>query len=113
MSPCIFCKIVAKEVPAKIAYEDESCLAFHDINPQAPLHLLVIPRKHFASAAEAGEADEALLGHLYRVAAKLAEEHQAADGYRIVVNTGLGAGQSVFHFHLHVLGGRSFRWPPG
>jgi histidine triad (HIT) family protein len=110
---CIFCKIVAGELPSKTIYTDESCIAFHDVNPQAPVHLLVIPRKHFASALEADEADEPLMGHLHRVAAKLAQQHKITDGFRVVVNTGIGAGQSVFHLHLHVLGGRPMRWPPG
>ena len=113
MSSCIFCKILAKEVPAKIVYEDASCMAFQDINPQAPVHLLVIPRKHFASAEEAEEADEAVLGHLHLIAARLAREHSISNGYRVVMNTGREAGQSVFHVHLHLLGGRAFRWPPG
>jgi len=113
MSPCIFCKILAKEVPVRIVHEDENCMAFHDINPQAPVHLLVIPRKHFPSALEADQTDEPVMGHLHRVAAQLARQFQITEGYRVVVNTGLGAGQSVFHLHLHVLGGRSFRWPPG
>ena len=110
---CIFCKILNKELPAKIAYEDSYCVAFHDINPQAPVHLLVIPRKHFASAAEAGEGDEHLLGHLHRVAAQLAEQRGLTQGHRVVMNTGAAAGQSVFHVHLHLLGGRAFLWPPG
>jgi histidine triad (HIT) family protein len=113
MSDCIFCKILAKEIPARIVHEDEASVAFHDINPQSPVHVLVIPRKHFASAAEASEADEPVIGHLHRVAAKLAGELKITDGYRTVVNTGLGAGQSVFHLHLHLLGGRPLRWPPG
>ena len=113
MAACIFCKILAKEVPARIVYEDETSVAFHDTNPQAPVHVLVIPRKHFASAEEAGEADEQVLGHLHRVAAKLAGELKITGGYRTVVNTGPGAGQSVFHLHLHLLGGRPLRWPPG
>ena len=113
MASCIFCKIAAKEMSAKIIHEDAASVAFHDMNPQAPVHILVIPRKHFASAQETEEADEPLLGHLHRVAAKLARELKITGGYRIVLNTGLGAGQSVFHFHLHLLGGRPFRWPPG
>jgi histidine triad (HIT) family protein len=113
MAQCIFCKITAKEVPARIVHEDETSVAFHDINPQAPVHVLVIPRKHFTSAEEAGEADEPVLGHLHRVAAKLARDLNLAAGYRIVVNTGAEAGQSVFHLHLHLLGGRPMRWPPG
>ena len=113
MASCIFCKILAGEMAAKIVYQDESCIAFEDINPQAPVHLLLIPRKHFASAAESEEADEPVIGHLHRVAAQLAEQHHLQDGYRTVVNTGSGAGQSVFHLHLHLLGGRPLRWPPG
>ncbi|MGH9784957.1 MAG: histidine triad nucleotide-binding protein [Terriglobia bacterium] len=113
MASCIFCKIVAKEMQARIVHEDATCIAFHDINPQAPVHVLLIPKKHFASAQEAEEADEVVLGHLHRVAAKLAGELQITGGYRTVVNTGAGAGQSVFHFHLHLLGGRPFRWPAG
>ena len=113
MTSCIFCKIVAKEMPAKIVYEDDTSVAFLDINPQAPVHILVIPRKHFASAEETEEADAPLLGHLHRVAAKLAKEFHITEGYRIVLNTGRGAGQSVFHFHLHLLGGRIFHWPAG
>lgn len=113
MVQCIFCRIMAKEIAARIVHEDETSIAFHDINPQAPVHVLVIPRKHFASAEEAGEADEPLLGHLHRVAAKLARELNLTAGYRTVVNTGAEAGQSVFHLHLHLLGGRPMRWPPG
>ena len=110
---CVFCKIVRGEAPARIIYEDASCVAFHDINPQAPVHILVIPRKHFASAGEAAAEDEALLGHLHRVAADLARQHGLAAGHRVVMNTGAAAGQTVFHVHLHLLGGRAFRWPPG
>ncbi|HWP85188.1 MAG TPA: histidine triad nucleotide-binding protein [Terriglobia bacterium] len=110
---CIFCRIAAKKSPAKIVYEDDSCVAFHDINPQAPVHVLLIPRKHFASAGEAGEEDEKVLGHLHRVAAQLAEQLKLTAGHRVVMNTGPAAGQSVFHAHLHLLGGRLFRWPPG
>jgi histidine triad (HIT) family protein len=113
MSACLFCKILAKEIPAKIVYDDESCVAFQDINPQAPVHLLVIPKKHFASTQEASATDELLIGHLHLVAAQLARQHNIAEGYRVVVNTGADAGQTVFHLHLHVLGGRSFHWPPG
>jgi histidine triad (HIT) family protein len=109
----LFCKILAKELPARIIHEDETSIAFHDISPQAPIHVLVIPRRHFASADEASEADEPIIGHLHRVAAKLARELKITDGYRTVVNTGVGAGQSVFHLHLHLLGGRPMRWPPG
>ena len=110
---CLFCKILSGQLPARSVYEDASCIAFHDINPQAPVHLLIIPRKHFASAAEAEVGDEQVLGHLHRVAAQLAAELHLTGGYRVVMNTGPGAGQSVFHVHLHLLGGRPFRWPPG
>ena len=111
---CIFCKIVAGEIPAKTIYEDELSVAFRDINPQAPTHALVIPRAHVASLSEAGEAEEAMLGHLLRVAARVAaDEGHAETGFRIVINNGAGAGQSVFHLHLHVLGGRPLKWPPG
>ena len=113
MASCIFCKIIAKEMQARIVHEDATSIAFHDIIPQAPVHVLLIPKKHFASAQEAEESDEVVLGHLHRVAAKLAGELQITGGYRTVVNTGAGAGQSVFHFHLHLLGGRTFRWPAG
>jgi histidine triad (HIT) family protein len=113
MASCIFCKIVAKEMSARLVHEDATSIAFHDINPQAPVHVLLIPKKHFASAQEAEEADEVVLGHLHRVASRLAGELKITDGYRTVVNTGAGAGQSVFHFHLHLLGGRTFRWPAG
>ena len=111
---CIFCKIVAGGIPAKKIYEDELSVAFRDINPQAPTHALVIPRAHVASLDDAGESDEALLGHLLRVAARVAaEEGHAESGYRTVINTGAGAGQTVFHIHVHVLGGRRLTWPPG
>ena len=111
---CIFCKIVAGGIPAEKVYEDELSVAFRDINPQAPTHALVIPRSHIASLSEAGEGDEALLGHLLRVAARVAAgEGHAESGYRAVINTGAGAGQSVFHVHVHVLGGRALKWPPG
>ena len=112
-STCIFCKILAQELPSKIVYEDDSCIAFHDVNPQAPVHLLLIPRKHYASAGEAEESDEVVLGHLHRVAAKLAGQFGLSEGHRVVMNTGPATGQSVFHVHLHLLGGRQFRWPPG
>jgi histidine triad (HIT) family protein len=111
---CIFCKIVAGEIPATKVYEDERAVAFRDINPQAPTHALVIPRSHIASLNEAGGADEPLLGHLLRVAARVArDEGHAEEGYRAVVNTGPRAGQTVFHVHVHVLGGRALTWPPG
>ena len=111
---CIFCKIVSGAIPATLVYEDERAVAFRDINPQAPTHALVIPRAHIASLNEAGEADDALLGHLLLVAARVAREGGHAEGgYRTVVNTGPDAGQTVFHIHVHVLAGRTLTWPPG
>ncbi|HEX8285645.1 MAG TPA: histidine triad nucleotide-binding protein [Pyrinomonadaceae bacterium] len=109
---CIFCKIVAGEIPAAKIFEDDRAVAFRDINPQAPTHALVIPRAHVASLNEAAESDEALLGHLLVVAARVAREAGHA-GFRTVINTGAEAGQSVFHVHAHVLGGRRLTWPPG
>jgi len=111
---CLFCKIAAGEVPAAKIFEDDRAVVFRDINPQAPTHALVIPRGHVASLDEAGETDEALLGHLLLVAARVArEEGLDESGYRTVINTGAGAGQTVFHIHVHLLGGRRLTWPPG
>jgi len=111
---CIFCKIVAGEIPSQKIYEDETALAFRDINPQAPTHALVIPREHIASLSAAAEADEPLLGHLLRVAARVAQdEGHAEGGFRTVINNGADAGQTVFHIHVHVLAGRRLSWPPG
>ena len=111
---CLFCRIIAGEVPAEVIYQDERGIAMRDINPQAPVHLLVIPREHMESLDEASQKDEALLGHLLRIAARIANEQGLSEsGYRTVVNTGAGVGQSIFHLHLHVLGGRSMQWPPG
>jgi histidine triad (HIT) family protein len=111
---CIFCKIVSGAIPAAKLFEDERALAFRDINPHAPTHALVIPRAHIASLSEAGEDDEALLGHLLRVASRVARgEGHAEGGYRTVINTGPDAGQTVFHVHVHVLAGRTLTWPPG
>lgn len=110
---CLFCKIGAKEIPAKLVYEDEEAFAFEDISPQAPTHILICPRKHFAGLHDAAAEDQALLGKMQLVAAKLAKERGLLAGYRTVFNNGSGAGQSVFHLHLHLLGGRNFRWPPG
>lgn len=114
-SSCIFCRIAAGEIPAKLVYEDEQCVAFHDLNPQAPVHILVIPRRHIASLADARPPeDEAALGQVMLAAARVAgEQGLSAAGFRAVVNTGAGAGQSVFHLHVHVLGGRPLAWPPG
>ena len=114
MSDCLFCKIAAKTIPAKLVHEDDRAVAFDDINPQAPVHTLVIPRKHVASLAELNEADAGLLGHLLLVGNQVAKQKGIAEGgYRLVVNTGRNGGQTVFHLHLHLLGGRPMHWPPG
>ena len=110
---CLFCKIAAKQIPAKLLFEDAEVFAFADINPQAPTHILICPKKHFASLHEAKPEDQAVLGKMSLVAAELARERKLEAGYRTVVNTGPGAGQTVFHLHMHLLGGRSFHWPPG
>ncbi len=114
MSECLFCKIVSGAIPAPLVYEDEMVVAFDDINPQAPAHTLVIPRKHVTSIAELQESDVELLGRLMLAGSKIAKLKGIVDGgYRLVVNTGAHGGQSVFHLHLHVLGGRHLAWPPG
>jgi histidine triad (HIT) family protein len=111
---CLFCRIAAGEIPAKKVHEDADVVAFHDINPQAPTHVLVIPRKHIAKLDDLTDADADTIGTTIVRAARIARDLQLAeDGYRIVVNNGEGAGQTVFHIHVHVLGGRGFRWPPG
>jgi histidine triad (HIT) family protein len=109
----IFSKIIAREIPADIVYEDELCLAFRDINPQAPTHVLIIPKKEIARLCDAKPEDQALLGHLMLVAGQVAKQLGVGEAFRVVINNGAEAGQSVFHVHLHVLGGRGFRWPPG
>ena len=109
---CLFCRIAAGGIPADKVYEDDRVVAFRDINPQAPVHCLVIPRKHIPGPAGVGEEDEALAGHLIRVADEVARSEGISD-YRLVFNNGAGAGQTVFHIHLHVLGGRGMQWPPG
>lgn len=113
MTDNIFLKIAEKKIPAKIAYEDERCLAFHDINPQAPVHVLIIPRKVIRTHADLTDEDKELLGHLHLVAARLATQLGLHDGYRIVLNCKEQAGQTVPHLHLHLLGGRDMKWPPG
>jgi histidine triad (HIT) family protein len=113
MDDCLFCKIGRKEIPAKLVYDDEEIFAFEDIQPQAPTHILICPRKHLVSLADARAGDAATLGRMQLIAAKLAAERELTDGYRTVFNNGRGAGQSVFHLHLHLLGGRTFKWPPG
>ena len=114
MSDCVFCRIVAGEIPARLVHADDLCVAFHDLHPQAPVHLLVVPRKHLGSLFDADAGDGALLGALVLRASALARSlGLEEDGFRLAVNTLEGAGQSVLHLHLHVLGGRPFAWPPG
>jgi histidine triad (HIT) family protein len=113
MAKTIFAKIIDREIPAKIAYEDDLCLAFHDVAPRAPMHILIVPKKPIAKLADAAAADQAVLGHMMLVAAKIAKEQGYEDAYRLVINNGEGAGQTVFHLHIHILGGRPFTWPPG
>lgn len=109
MDDCIFCKIIGGQVPAKLIHEDEMCVAFDDIHPQAPVHVLVVPRKHIPRLMDADPSDEGLLGHLLTVANSIARSRGVAeDGYRIVINVNRGAGQVVFHLHLHVMGGKRF-----
>lgn len=111
---CLFCKMLAGDIPADIVYQDDDCLAFRDINPQAPTHILVIPRKHIARIDEAAEEDAELLGRCVAAAGRIAKDEGLSDGgFRVVANAGEGAGQTVFHIHFHILGGRSFSWPPG
>lgn len=109
----IFGKIIRREIPADIVYEDEQCLAFRDVNPQAPTHVLLIPKREISMLAESVEPDQALLGHLLLTAGKIARQLGVGDAFRLVVNNGAGAGQTVFHLHLHILAGRPMHWPPG
>ncbi|MGH9394500.1 MAG: histidine triad nucleotide-binding protein [Terriglobales bacterium] len=113
MPDCLFCRIVAGEVPARKLYEDDRMLAFEDIRPGAPTHILLVPRRHLEDLAHAAADDAQLLGELQLQAAELARQHGLAGGYRTVLNVGPDAGQSVFHLHLHLLGGRRLAWPPG
>jgi histidine triad (HIT) family protein len=114
MSSCLFCKIIRREIPGSIVYEDDRVLAFNDINPQAPFHILVIPKRHIASLNDLQPGDDQLVGELLRRAAAIAAERGiSAGGFRTVFNTNRDAGQTVFHIHLHLLGGRSMTWPPG
>jgi histidine triad (HIT) family protein len=112
-SDCLFCKIISGTIPANRVYEDELCIAFPDINPQAPKHLLIIPKQHIASTAKTVAGDTALMGHLMAAAVEIARGEKLDGGYRIVVNTGADGGQTVNHLHLHLLGGRHMKWPPG
>jgi histidine triad (HIT) family protein len=114
MSDCLFCKIAAGTIPAKLVHQDADTVAFEDINPQAPLHVLIIPRAHVPTMNDLGRADDAVMGKLFRVAAELAKERGFdQSGWRAVMNANADAGQTVFHVHLHVLGGRKMAWPPG
>ncbi len=111
---CLFCKIIDKKIPSKIVYEDERIFAFEDINPQAPVHILVVPRKHVATVLEATPGDNELIGRLFQVANKIAKDRGVAErGFRLVINCNRESGQTVFHIHLHLLAGRIMRWPPG
>lgn len=114
MTDCLFCDIAGGKIKAKIVHQNDHLLAFKDIAPKAPVHILLIPRKHLASVADIADEDRALIGEIFQAAAELAREQGIADsGYRIVVNSGADAGQSVFHLHYHLLGGRRMSWPPG
>jgi histidine triad (HIT) family protein len=111
---CLFCRIVKKEIPGRIVYEDEKAIAFEDINPQAPVHLLIIPKEHLASLSAVKPEQMGTLAYLFSLVPKLAEKNGVLEtGFRTVVNSGAAAGQTVFHLHIHLLGGRTFRWPPG
>jgi len=109
----IFGKIIRREIPSSIVFEDDQCLAFHDVNPQAPVHVLVIPKKPIAQLSKAEDCDSALLGHLMTVARKVAKDLKLDNGFRLVVNDGRDGAQSVYHLHLHIMGGRQMGWPPG
>ena len=114
MADCIFCKIANKDIPSEIVYEDDRVIAFKDLNPQAPVHILVIPKKHISTLNDIEEKDSALIGHIYYTIKKLAKDMEIdEDGFRVVSNCGEFGGQTVFHIHFHLLGGRKFSWPPG
>ncbi|RMG34344.1 MAG: histidine triad nucleotide-binding protein [Gammaproteobacteria bacterium] len=114
MTDCIFCKIAAGEIPAEKVYEDDHVVGFRDLSPQAPVHVLIIPRRHIATLNDLTEADEALVGHMHRIAARVAADEGLAErGYRTLINCNAEGGQTVFHLHLHLLGGRQMTWPPG
>ena len=112
-SDCLFCRIAAGEIPVKRVYEDDLCLCFPDINPQAPTHMLIIPKKHITSHAHAQQEDTAMMGHILAKVGEIAREQNLQRGYRLVVNTGPDGGQTVEHLHVHLLGGRHMTWPPG
>ena len=113
MSDCIFCRIARGDLPAQLVHQDDDLVAFRDLAPQAPWHLLLVPRRHLAALGDAQDDDAALLGRLLATAARLAREHGYGDAFRLVANSGAAAGQSVFHLHFHLLAGRAFGWPPG
>jgi histidine triad (HIT) family protein len=114
MKDCVFCRIAEGRQPARIVYEDETAVAFEDVAPQAPVHVLVIPRRHIPTALALGEEDNAMVGHLFQIAGRVARERGIAErGYRLVMNCNPEAGQAVYHIHLHLLGGRRMHWPPG
>ena len=113
MNDCLFCKIINKNIPAELLYEDDQIIAFSDINPQAPVHFLLIPKEHINSAMDINKDNKDLIGHIFYVASKLAKDEGLENGYRIVNNCKDDGGQSVYHIHFHVLGGRQMLWPPG
>ncbi len=113
MDDCLFCKIINGDIPADKLYEDDDVLAFRDISPQAPCHFLVIPKKHIVGPADVAPEDDAIIGKMMRVGSELASKEGIADGFRVVFNNGASAGQTVFHIHMHILGGRDMAWPPG
>lgn len=114
LTDCLFCKILEKKIPAKIIYEDEKTMAFEDIAPQAPVHIIIIPKEHISTLNDLQPCHNELIGHMTQVAKKIAQNRKIdEDGYRILMNCNAGAGQSVFHIHMHVLGGRRMNWPPG
>jgi histidine triad (HIT) family protein len=113
MSDCLFCKIIAGQIPSKKVYEDDKVYAFEDVKPAAPTHILIVPKRHFADLKEAEPSDAEIIGYCNLIAAKLGRERNIEDGYRTVLNVGPRSGQSVFHLHLHLIGGRDLSWPPG
>lgn len=113
MTDTIFSKIIAREIPADIVYEDDDCLAFRDVNPQAPVHILVIPKEPVAKLSDTSESHKQMLGHLLLVASNIAKKEGYGDAFRLVINNGEKSGQTVFHLHVHILAGRHFSWPPG
>jgi len=113
MAACIFCDIAQKKIPSKIVHEDEHAIAFHDVAPKAPAHILVIPRRHLDDLDQAKEEDIQMLGHLLLIASRVAKDAGLVRGYRVVINRGSDGGQTVHHLHVHVLGGRGMAWPPG